>query len=428
MRQISERPHERALPLIPPSSLKAKLPKGPSAAVDLICHHQGPRDAMGWKAIAVPRAPSVRFGGNAPPEAKEVVCADAPTSYDLLGAGEKPNGRDVSTDVTEQPIREDGLCTDVEPQEEPQEGDADVSESESSVHLDGDDILGEDMQIQKREVSGMDLALRAVWMGATANNRSTIKGIGDTASSVAPEDMIKQRSEEALPDSRFIAAPGNKWRLAWDLLGGLLVLYDMIRIPMTVFEPPQSDLVDMLDWCTLIFWTIDIPSSFFVGYVDKGLTVMDPWRIIKNYCMGWFAIDLAVVLPDWVFTVVLTSQRGSGDSVKLLRGLRMTRTGCEELPPVQLPNGERMEKFRYSADVRIRCGKFHVVKRLFMSVGKSIIRLQRLAVAGLSLEGCGLQEPGDFVRLTEEQRQLLWQDCPCRSGAKPQAHFEQALS
>eukprot|EP00930_Biecheleria_cincta_P011719 TRINITY_DN11477_c0_g1_i14.p1 TRINITY_DN11477_c0_g1~~TRINITY_DN11477_c0_g1_i14.p1 ORF type:complete len:121 (+),score=21.08 TRINITY_DN11477_c0_g1_i14:100-462(+) len=104
------------------------------------------------------------------------------------------------------------------------------------------------------------------------------------------------------------------------------------------------------------------------------------------------------------------------------------RTGCEELPPVQLPNGERMEKFRYSADVRIRCGKFHVVKRLFMSVGKSIIRLQRLAVAGLSLEGCGLQEPGDFVRLTEEQRQLLWQDCPCRSGAKPQAHFEQALS
>eukprot|EP00913_Durusdinium_trenchii_P024332 g22843.t2 len=71
---------------------------------------------------------------------------------------------------------------------------------------------------------------------------------------------------------------------------------------------------------------------------------------------------------------------------------------------------EEIEKFQYSADVRIKCGKFHVVKRLFMSVGKSVLRLQRLAIGELSLEACGLQEPGDFVELTAEQVEALWQD------------------
>eukprot|EP00439_Symbiodinium_sp_Y106_P080822 s558_g19.t1 len=87
------------------------------------------------------------------------------------------------------------------------------------------------------------------------------------------------------------------------------------------------------------------------------------------------------------------------------------RRECEELPSVQLPTGEEIRKFRYCADVRIRSGKFHVVKRLFMSVGKSVIRLQRLEVAGLSLEKCGLERPGDFVQLSDEQIALLWKDC-----------------
>lgn len=46
-----------------------------------------------------------------------------------------------------------------------------------------------------------------------------------------------------------------------------------------------------------------------------------------------------------------------------------------------------------------------------MSVGKSVIRLQRLEVAGLSLEKCGLERPGDFVQLSDEQIALLWKDC-----------------
>ncbi|CAE7769477.1 rluB [Symbiodinium necroappetens] len=80
------------------------------------------------------------------------------------------------------------------------------------------------------------------------------------------------------------------------------------------------------------------------------------------------------------------------------------RRECEELPSIQLPTGEKMRKFRYCADVRISSGKFHVVKRLFMSVGKSVIRLHRLEVAGLSLEKCGLERPGDFVQLSDELR------------------------
>ncbi|CAL1157987.1 unnamed protein product [Cladocopium goreaui] len=51
-----------------------------------------------------------------------------------------------------------------------------------------------------------------------------------------------------------------------------------------------------------------------------------------------------------------------------------------------------------------------VVKRLFMSVGKSVVRLERLSVGQLSLEDCGLCAPGDFAELSQQQIDRLWQD------------------
>eukprot|EP00435_Cladocopium_sp_Y103_P057910 s142_g20.t1 len=80
------------------------------------------------------------------------------------------------------------------------------------------------------------------------------------------------------------------------------------------------------------------------------------------------------------------------------------RGGVQQKSVWHKSTGEEIEKFQYSADVRINCGKFHasgmrnatkVVKRLFMSVGKSVVRLERLAVGALSLEDCGLYEPLD---------------------------------
>merc|ERR1712216_305966 len=90
------------------------------------------------------------------------------------------------------------------------------------------------------------------------------------------------------------------------------------------------------------------------------------------------------------------------DSVQL-------REGTEQ-PSFKNPKtGEVIRKFLYTADVRIKCGVYHVVKRLFKNcTGRSVVGLHRFQVGDLSLEDVGLKQPGDICELTEEQKELLW--------------------
>eukprot|EP00928_Gymnodinium_smaydae_P040875 TRINITY_DN27690_c0_g1_i1.p1 TRINITY_DN27690_c0_g1~~TRINITY_DN27690_c0_g1_i1.p1 ORF type:complete len:287 (-),score=81.01 TRINITY_DN27690_c0_g1_i1:141-1001(-) len=95
------------------------------------------------------------------------------------------------------------------------------------------------------------------------------------------------------------------------------------------------------------------------------------------------------------------------------------RLGGEELPSFRKPSGEIIQKFRFCADVTIRCGAFHVVKRLFDAVGAAVSELQRIRVSGLALEDLKLPAAGDFCELSAKQRALLWGNCACRSGGGP---------
>jgi hypothetical protein len=131
------------------------------------------------------------------------------------------------------------------------------------------------------------------------------------------------------PGPWYIATPTSPWRLLWDLLGALLIFYDLFKLPMEAFEPPESDLSRGMDWFVLIFWTVNIAASLTVGFNEEGILVMQPRRVLRKYFKTWFVVDLIVVVPDWIFTIAeLASDEGGGgseDSVKLLRVLRLVR-------------------------------------------------------------------------------------------------------
>jgi len=127
--------------------------------------------------------------------------------------------------------------------------------------------------------------------------------------------------------TRFISYPSNPRRLAWDFAGAGLILYDLIAIPLQVFEPPASFFSTFMDWFTLVFWTVNIFMSFLVGFVKDGVTIMIPSVIAMEYLKFWFVIDCLVVVPDWVFTIAAQGggKSDAGSSVKLLRALRLIR-------------------------------------------------------------------------------------------------------
>lgn len=170
----------------------------------------------------------------------------------------------------------------------------------------------------------------------TVNSRRLRQSIGDPGHDPMRglHEMVEVESMPSPPKpvlQRMVSKPGSKHRLAWDLFGGVLILYDLVIIPLSVFSPPETLFLIFMDWMTLIFWTLNIPASFLVGFVQSGETVMDIKKIAKHYVRFWFWVDLVVVVPDWTFTCMAwindaTGTGGGGRAVKLLRILRLART------------------------------------------------------------------------------------------------------
>lgn len=146
------------------------------------------------------------------------------------------------------------------------------------------------------------------------------------------QSQVSMESEEELARRapRFISYPSSPGRLLWDMIGALLILYDLIAIPLESFDPPKNTFTSLASWFTLLFWTLNMPMALQVGYVRDGLTIMEFNKITCHYLKTWFIVDIAVVLPDWVFTLTsLGSEEGSGSGsaggVRLLRTLRLFR-------------------------------------------------------------------------------------------------------
>lgn len=127
---------------------------------------------------------------------------------------------------------------------------------------------------------------------------------------------------------RFIGLPTHPRRVAWDLVGGVLILFDLVTIPLKVFDPPEDSFSVFMDWFALVFWTLNMFASLTVAYLKNGIYEMDPIKILANYMKFWFWIDLIVVGPDWGFSIAqaaMGTQSNAGSSVKLLRILRLVR-------------------------------------------------------------------------------------------------------
>ncbi|CAJ1409251.1 unnamed protein product [Effrenium voratum] len=111
--------------------------------------------------------------------------------------------------------------------------------------------------------------------------------------------------------SRFIARPGDRKRLVWDLCGLLFIVYDCIAIPLNVFDPPVTMFSMTADWVTLAFWTLNICATLTTGFVQEGVEVLAPRQILKNYLKSWCIIDILTLGPDWTLEIVAhTSQEG----------------------------------------------------------------------------------------------------------------------
>ena len=62
---------------------------------------------------------------------------------------------------------------------------------------------------------------------------------------------------------RFIISPDAMRRVVWTILGSFMILWDILTIPMTLYE--ESDIVATASVITMIYWILDSFFVFLVG-------------------------------------------------------------------------------------------------------------------------------------------------------------------
>ncbi|CAE8653474.1 unnamed protein product, partial [Polarella glacialis] len=133
----------------------------------------------------------------------------------------------------------------------------------------------------------------------------------------------------------FVTKPTCTKRVGWELFGLVLIIYDLIWLPVQVFDPEGSDFTNTLAVISSVYWTADIPYCFFVGFMTRQEKVVEMrlGPIARNYIKTWFPFDLLVVLIDWILNIMDVNAGSTGVSylrlgkifrfVRLLRVLRL---------------------------------------------------------------------------------------------------------
>lgn len=155
--------------------------------------------------------------------------------------------------------------------------------------------------------------------------------------SIRDEALNAKGIEDGPPtscSSRMVLHPDSAFRIAWDIFAMILIVYQSLEVPFRLcFEVPLTGGWVVFDFIITIVFTLDILICFNTGFYSSGNLLISRKRIVKNYVMGWFLIDLISTIPySWFITGAFTDEDFNQNpdsnlykSARLLRAIRIFR-------------------------------------------------------------------------------------------------------
>jgi hypothetical protein len=115
--------------------------------------------------------------------------------------------------------------------------------------------------------------------------------LGSSRSMEPPSEGLWERS---------MVSPSSKKTIAREAFGSLLLVHDFIMVPFHVFGPLHNVWEASMAWIGRLFWTCDVPASFFAGYFKvQGSPEMRPGVVARRYARTWLAFDVLCLALDW---------------------------------------------------------------------------------------------------------------------------------
>eukprot|EP00928_Gymnodinium_smaydae_P017744 TRINITY_DN16786_c0_g1_i4.p1 TRINITY_DN16786_c0_g1~~TRINITY_DN16786_c0_g1_i4.p1 ORF type:complete len:1004 (-),score=157.35 TRINITY_DN16786_c0_g1_i4:245-3211(-) len=183
--------------------------------------------------------------------------------------------------------------------------------------------------------------------------------------------LLDEDAETRTGCARLMIHPNSSSQVSWNVVSLVLIAYDVVMLPLELFEPPRRTWSTIMEILSICFWTVNIVLSFFVGYVGKhGAIEMQPAKVAKRYLLTWFGIDLLVSSVDWGELVadgtLLPTEVGrvfrGARSLRILRTMRVFRMMKAKTIIDSIISNIRSEKVLLLANVlKIMCIMFVIV-------------------------------------------------------------------
>ena len=110
------------------------------------------------------------------------------------------------------------------------------------------------------------------------------------------KSMNQNTAREISP--KCLIMPGSKFRILWDMLSVIQLLYISIMTPFTVAYlddiPAGISYIETII-CVLFF--VDIIFNFFTPYLEHNKLIISHRQIAKKYLKTWFFLDLIASIP-----------------------------------------------------------------------------------------------------------------------------------
>ncbi|CAJ1397434.1 unnamed protein product [Effrenium voratum] len=188
----------------------------------------------------------------------------------------------------------------------------------------------------QKPTSEMSLKPREFWMQSEDVGQRFSRNRRHSCSVQLPRGNTLQRLhalQNTFAQLRVIQHPGSPFRAWWDTVGTLLLCYDLVTIPLRVFDVGESMFMMVMSWITQLYWNFDLLLSFITGYYDAGVLILDLRKTAKSYATGWLVFDLAVVSIDWMIVALNARDDDKAGvarlskTIRTLRFLRLARLG-----------------------------------------------------------------------------------------------------
>lgn len=121
---------------------------------------------------------------------------------------------------------------------------------------------------------------------------------------------------------QYWLSPSSPPRQLWTIFLTFIILFDLVTMPLAAFGYEGA-------WARMsiaIVLTIDLGTSFFVGFEVRGRTELRLNKIVLHYLRTWFLLDFTIIVLDWVEILGFSTLSVSvGWALRILRLMRIFR-------------------------------------------------------------------------------------------------------